>query len=81
MSIDVSDVKIGDGGMHVITAIPETGYMWQSSNHDTKTQIVLNWENHFVNRIYDQDKLLNRVLTYTAQFVEIQNEGDLIRKK
>jgi hypothetical protein len=81
MSIDVSDIKIGDGGMHVITAIPETGYMWQSSNHDTKTRIVLNWENHFVNRIYDQDKLLNRVLTYTAQFVEIQNEGDLIRKK
>jgi hypothetical protein len=81
MPINVSDIKIGDGGMHVITAIPETGYIWQTSNEKNKTRIVLNWKNHFVNTIYDQGKLLNRVLKYPTQFADLQDDGVFRSKK
>ena len=81
MPLNVTDVKKGDGGMHVITAIPETGYMWQTSNNRTYTRIVLDWEKHFVNKIHDQGKLLNRVLKYPTQFAELQDDGVLRSKK
>ncbi|XP_053391927.1 uncharacterized protein LOC123531687 [Mercenaria mercenaria] len=79
--MNVSEISIGDGGMHVISAIPETGYMWQTTKNGTKTRIVLNWENHFVNKIYDTDKLLNRVLGYPTQFADLQDDGVLRSKK
>ncbi|XP_053373172.1 uncharacterized protein LOC123530914 isoform X1 [Mercenaria mercenaria] len=79
--VNVSEISIGDGGMHVISAIQETGYMWQTTKNGTKTRIVLNWENHFVNKIYDNDKLLKLVLKYPTQFADLQDDGVLRSKK
>ncbi|XP_053373169.1 uncharacterized protein LOC123532025 [Mercenaria mercenaria] len=77
----VSEMSLGDGGMHITSAIPETGYMWQTSKNGTKTRIVLNWENHFVNKIYEDEKLLNKVLKYPTQFADLQDDGILRSKK
>ncbi|XP_053373171.1 uncharacterized protein LOC128546533 [Mercenaria mercenaria] len=77
----VSEMSLGDGGMHITSAIPETGYMWQTSKNGTKTRIVLNWEKHFINEIYDDEKLLNRVLKYPTQFADLQDDGILRSKK
>lgn len=67
----------GDGGFHVLSAIPETGYLWQSSANSSKTDIAFNWENHFVNRIVETGKLLNKVLPYPTQFEKLQDDGVL----
>lgn len=76
-AINVTAISMGDGGMHVTSAIPETGYMWQTSSDGSKTHIVLEWENHFANKIYDSEKLLNLVLAYPTQFAELKDDGVL----
>lgn len=79
--INVTSMWIGDGGMHVITAIPETGYMWQTSVSGTKTRIILDWKNHFVNKLHYNKKLLNKVIPYPTQFAELEDSGILRSKK
>ncbi|XP_053373157.1 uncharacterized protein LOC123531756 [Mercenaria mercenaria] len=79
--INVSDISVGDGGMHVISAIRETGYMWQTSTNGTKTRIILDWQNHFVNKKHEDGKFLNRVLEYPIQFADLEDDGVLRSKK
>ncbi|XP_053391930.1 uncharacterized protein LOC123531686 [Mercenaria mercenaria] len=80
-AINVSDISVGDGGMHVISAEPETGYMWQTTKNGTKTRIILDWQNHFVNKKHEDGKFLNRVLAYPIQFAKLQEDGILRSEK
>ena len=75
------DMKKGDGGFHALSAIPETGYLWQTTYNGSKTRIIFNWENHFVNKPIEQGKLLNKVLPYPTQFEDLQDSGVLRSSK
>lgn len=78
---DIELMYRGDGGFHVLTAIPETGYLWQTASNNSRTNIVFNWENHFVNKIIEKGKLLNKVLPYPTQFEKLQDDGVLRSSK
>ena len=78
---EIQDMTRGDGGFHVLSAIPETGYLWQTANNGSKTRIIFNWENHFVNKPIEQGKLLNKVLPYPTQFKDLQDDGVLRSSK
>jgi hypothetical protein len=80
--INATTMKLGDGGMHVVSAIPETGYMWQTSEEgNRKTHIIVDWRNHFVNQVVERKRLLNKVLPYPTQFAHLEDDGVLRSKK
>ncbi|XP_052812774.1 uncharacterized protein LOC128240260 isoform X2 [Mya arenaria] len=78
---DVEQMVVGDGGFYIVSAIKETGFMWQTSENDTESRIEIHWENHFVNDLYDKGKLLNKVLPYPIQFLDLEDDGILRSKK
>ncbi|XP_052278482.1 uncharacterized protein LOC127876967 isoform X2 [Dreissena polymorpha] len=77
----VMAMKEGDGGIYVTSAIKETGYMWQTSQNDTKTNLVFKWASHFVNKVHADGKLLNSILPYPTQFKALEDDGILRSKK
>ncbi|XP_052814816.1 uncharacterized protein LOC128241772 [Mya arenaria] len=78
---DVEQIVVGDGGLYIVSAIKETGYLWQTSSNDSKSQIEINWANHFKNKVHDEGKLLNKVLPYPTQFQDLEDDGILRSKK
>ena len=78
---EVTEMHRGDGGFHVLSAIPETGFMWQTTSSKSRANIVFNWENHFVNTLIDEGMLLNKVLPYPTQFQDLQDDGVLRSSK
>ncbi|XP_052782551.1 uncharacterized protein LOC128218858 [Mya arenaria] len=78
---DIEQMNLGDGGLYIISAIKETGYMWQTSVNDTKTVLKIRWDNHFVNNLHNDGRLLNKVLPYPTQFQELEDDGILRSKK
>ncbi|XP_052812485.1 uncharacterized protein LOC128240040 [Mya arenaria] len=80
-SEDIENMVFGDGGLYIVSAIKETGYMWQTSENGSQSRIEINWNNHFVNKLYDKGKLLNKVLPYPTQFLDLEDDGVLRSKK
>ncbi|WAR10291.1 FGFR2-like protein [Mya arenaria] len=78
---DVEQMVVGDGGLYIVSAIKETGFMWQTSVNDSKSRIEINWENHFINKLHDNGKLLNKVLPYPTQFQDLEDDRILRSKK
>ncbi|WAR10301.1 hypothetical protein MAR_035377, partial [Mya arenaria] len=78
---DIKEMVVGDGGLYIVSAIKETGFMWQTSENGSQSRIEINWENHFVNELYDKGKLLNKVLPYPIQFLDLEDDGILRSKK
>ncbi|KAK3603169.1 hypothetical protein CHS0354_043002, partial [Potamilus streckersoni] len=70
-----------DKKMFVSSAVPETGYMWQTTKVGNKTEIRVQWKNHFVNEFISDGKLLNKVKPYPLQFLDIQKDGILHSSK
>ncbi|XP_052813767.1 uncharacterized protein LOC128240857 [Mya arenaria] len=80
-SEDIENMVFGDGGLYIVSAIKETGFMWQTSDNGSQSRIEINWNNHFVNKLYDKGKLLNKVLPYPTQFLDLEDDGVLRSKK
>ncbi|WAR10657.1 FGFR1-like protein [Mya arenaria] len=80
-SEDIENMVFGDGGLYIVSAIKETGFMWQTSDNGSQSRIEINWNNHFVNKLYDKGKLLNKVLPYPTQFLDLEDDGILRSKK
>ncbi|WAR10285.1 hypothetical protein MAR_035361, partial [Mya arenaria] len=78
---DVKHTVVGDGGLYIVSAVKETGFMWQTSAKDSKSRIEINWENHFINKVHDDGKLLNKVLPYPTQFQDLEDNGIVRSKK
>ncbi|WAR10652.1 hypothetical protein MAR_035728, partial [Mya arenaria] len=80
-SEDIENMVFGDGGLYIVSAIKETGFMWQTSDNGSQSRIEISWNNHFVNKLYDKGKLLNKVLPYPTQFLDLEDDGVLRSKK
>ncbi|XP_052812776.1 uncharacterized protein LOC128240261 isoform X2 [Mya arenaria] len=78
---DVEQMVVGDGGLYIVSAIKDTGFLWQTSEKNSKSRIEINWENHFINKLHDDGKLLNKVLPYPTQFQDLEDDGVLRSKK
>ncbi|WAR10296.1 hypothetical protein MAR_035372 [Mya arenaria] len=74
---DVEQIVVGDGGLYIVSAVKETGFMWQTSETDSKSRIEINWENHFINKLHNDGKLLNKVLPFPTQFQDFEDDGVL----
>lgn len=79
-NISLNEAK--DGKLYVSSADEENGYNWQTKvENDGYTSFVVNWNNHFVNRIHHKGKFLNKILAYPIQFQDIEDDGILSSRK
>ncbi|XP_053393446.1 uncharacterized protein LOC123564849 [Mercenaria mercenaria] len=81
---DQSEITLNenlDGKLYVSSAVAETGYKWQTASEGEDIVIKVNWANHFVNKIHEDNMLLNAVASYPIQFKEIQDDGLLFSMK
>ena len=46
-----------------------------------KFDFTVNWDNHFINKVHEDGKFLNRILPYPIQFEAIEDDGVLSSKK
>ncbi|KAK3603166.1 hypothetical protein CHS0354_042998 [Potamilus streckersoni] len=66
-----------DSKLFVASAVPETGYIWQTAKNGTNTEITVEWTNHFANKFISDGKWLNKVEDYPIQFQDIERDGIL----
>ncbi|XP_053381408.1 uncharacterized protein LOC128549125 isoform X2 [Mercenaria mercenaria] len=67
--------------LYVSSAVAETGYMWQTAAKGKDVRIDVHWQNHFINKIHEDNMLLSSVEPYPMQFKEIQDDNLLFSQK
>lgn len=56
--------------LNISSAVQQTGYKWQMT--DAKQ---VNWSNHFVNKLHEDNNIFNAIEPFPIQFKEIKDGG------
>ncbi|XP_053393450.1 uncharacterized protein LOC123562440 isoform X2 [Mercenaria mercenaria] len=81
---DQSEITFNErpnGKLYVSSAVEETGYKWQTVAKGQDVTFEVSWKNYFINKIMEENMLLNSVDPYPTQFKEIEDDGVLFSKK